>query len=63
MRYTIFSTLILGIFATTGFNVNADILFQDDFESGKIDAGKWAPQAVGSLKTTMTITMPSGKSA
>ena len=35
MRYTIFFTLMLGIFAITGLNVDADILFQDDFEGGK----------------------------
>ena len=45
MRYTIFFTLMLGIFAITGLNVDADILFQDDFEGGKIDEAKWTPQA------------------
>jgi hypothetical protein len=44
MRYTIFFTLMLGIFATTGFNIDADILFQDDFERLEIDLAKWAPQ-------------------
>ena len=42
MRYAIFFTLIFSLLAGTAF---ADILFQDDFESGDIDKAKWAPQA------------------
>ena len=39
MRYVICLTLILCV-----NTVSADILFQDDFESGKVDNAKWAPQ-------------------
>ena len=42
MRYAIFFTLIFSLLAGTAL---ADILFQDDFESGDIDKAKWAPQA------------------
>ncbi len=40
MRYAICLLLILCV-----STVSAEILFQDDFESGKIDDKKWAPQA------------------
>ncbi len=42
MRNTIFFTLIFSLLAGTAF---ADILFQDDFESGNIDKAKWDAQA------------------
>ena len=42
MRYAIFFTLIFSLLAGTAL---ADILFQDDFESGDIDKARWAPQA------------------
>lgn len=44
MRYTILFTLIFGIFAIAGLDVNAELLFEDDFESGDIDGAKWSPQ-------------------
>ena len=40
MRYAICLLLILCV-----STVSAEILFQDDFESGKIDDKKWSPQA------------------
>ena len=39
MRYVIYLTLILCV-----STVSAEILFQDDFENGKIDTSKWTPQ-------------------
>lgn len=39
MRYVIYLTLILCV-----STVSAEILFEDDFEGGKIDNAKWTPQ-------------------
>ena len=39
MRYVIFLIMILCIGSVT-----AEVLFEDDFESGNIDESKWAPQ-------------------
>ena len=45
MKY--FMCLVLILFVGT---VSAEILFQDDFESGKIDESKWAPHGSWSIK-------------
>ena len=45
MRYVFFMMLI--ICAST---VSAEILFQDDFEGGKVDNKKWAPQGTWAIE-------------
>lgn len=46
-RARLVGTLMLGILVgiTSGLDVSAEILFEDDFEMGKIDESKWTPQA------------------
>ena len=43
MQYTIFFLLMFVIFAIFGFNIEAEILFHDDFERLEIGRTKWIP--------------------
>lgn len=54
MRYTIFFPLMFVIFAILGFNIDAEILFHDDFERQEIDLAKWAPRVSWGLKENDT---------
>lgn len=54
MRYTIFFLLMLVIFAIFGFNIDAEILFHDDFERQEIDLAQWAPRVSWGLKKNDT---------
>ena len=54
MRYTIFFLLMFVIFAIFGFNIDAEILFYDDFERQEIDLAQWAPRVSWGLKDNDT---------
>ena len=54
MHYTIFFLLMCVIFAIFAFNVDAEILFHDDFERQEIDLAKWASRVSWGLKKNDT---------
>ena len=45
---------MLVIFAIFGFNIDAEILFHDDFERQEIDLAKWAPRVSWGIKDNDT---------